>query len=211
MYKSGITLLFSHSVVSNSETSRTAAHQAYLSFTVSWNLLKFMPIASVMPSNHLILCCPLLFLPSIFPSIRVFSTEPALCIRWPKYWSFSVSPFNEYQGWFPLGFTGLISLLSKRLFKSLLWHHSMKEQNTLKSSAGPIGCCCVPAQSCPLFVTPWTVARQAPLSMEFSRQECWAELLFPSPGGQTHLLRFLHCQVLSLSLAQPGKGNWLIT
>ena len=77
-------------------------------------------------------CFPLLSLPSIFPSIRVFSNEPALCIRWPKYWSFSVSPFNEYQGWFPLGFTGLISLLSKGLFKSLLWHHIMKKQNIKK-------------------------------------------------------------------------------
>ena len=144
-------------------TSWTAAHQAYLSFTVSWSLLKFMPIVSMMPSNHLIFCFPLLSLPSIFPSIRVFSNEPALCIRWPKYWSFSVSPFNEYQGWFPLGFTGLISLLSKGLFKSLLWHHIMKKQNILKNtqknSARVIGCCCVRAQSCLLFVTPWTVAR----------------------------------------------------
>jgi len=67
------------------------------SITNSWSLLKLMSIESVMPSNHLILCCPLLLLPSIFPSIRVFSSESALCIRWPKCWSFSISPSNEYS------------------------------------------------------------------------------------------------------------------
>ena len=76
----------------------TAAHQVSLSITSSWNLLKLKPIESVMPSNHLILCCPLLFLPSIFPSIRVLSSESVLHIRWPKYWSFSLSPYNEYSG-----------------------------------------------------------------------------------------------------------------
>ena len=70
--------------------------QTSLSFTISWSLFKLMSIESVMPLNHLILCCPLLLLPSIFPSIRVFSNEPVLHIRWPKYWSFSISPFNEY-------------------------------------------------------------------------------------------------------------------
>ena len=80
-------------------TSWTAAHQASLSITNSWSLLKLMPIVSVIPSNHLILCHPLLP-PSIFPSIRVFSNESVLCIRWPKYWSFSfsISPSNEYSG-----------------------------------------------------------------------------------------------------------------
>ena len=98
-------------------TPRTAARQASLSITNFWSLPKLMPIELVMPSNHLILCCPLLLLPSIFPSIRVFSNESALCIRWPKYWSFSfnISPYNEYQDWFPLGWTGLISLQSKGL------------------------------------------------------------------------------------------------
>ena len=78
-------------------TPWTAAHQASLSFTISWSWLKLMSIESVMPSNHLILCHPLLLLPSIFPSIRVFSNELALCIRWPKYWSFtfSLSPSND--------------------------------------------------------------------------------------------------------------------
>ena len=82
-------------------TPWTAARQAYLSFTISWSLLKLMSIESVMPSNHLILCCPLLFMPSIFISIRVFSNESVLRIRCPKFWSFSfsVSPPNEYSGW----------------------------------------------------------------------------------------------------------------
>ena len=81
-------------------TPWTAAHQASLSITNSWSLLKLMSIESVMPSNHLILCCPLLLLPSIFPSIRVFSKDSVLHIRWPKYWSFSfnISPSNEYSG-----------------------------------------------------------------------------------------------------------------
>ena len=104
-------------------TPWTAACQASLSFTVSWSLLKLMSIESMMPSNHLILYHPLLLLPSIFPSIRVFSNESALCIRWPKYCSFSINPSNEF--WFPLGLTGLISLQSKGL-SSLLQHHSWK-------------------------------------------------------------------------------------
>ena len=81
-------------------TPWTAAHQDPLSFTISQSLLKLLSIKSVMPSNYLILCHPLLFLPSIFLSIQVFSSELALCIRWPKYWSFhfSISPSNEYSG-----------------------------------------------------------------------------------------------------------------
>ena len=103
----------------------TAACQASLSITNSQSLFKFMSIESVMPSNHLILCQLLLLLPSIFPSIRVFSNESALCIRWPNMGaSASVLPKNS-QDWFPLGLTGLISLQSKR-FKSLLQHHSSK-------------------------------------------------------------------------------------
>ena len=89
-------VVFSRSVM----TRRTAAWQANLSFTISPSLLKFTSIESVMPSNHLILCHPLLLLPLIFPGIGVFSNESVLCIRWPKYWSFSfsVSPSNEYSG-----------------------------------------------------------------------------------------------------------------
>ena len=96
---------------------QTAAHQAPLSSTISWSLLKFVSIELVMPSNRLILCRPLIFLPSIFPSIRIFPNESALCIRWPKYWSFSynIRPSDEFQGWFPLELAGLISLLSKGL------------------------------------------------------------------------------------------------
>ena len=99
-------------------TPWTAARQASLSITNFRSLLKLMSIESVMPSNHLVLCHPLLLLPSIFPSIRVFSNGSVLCIRWPKYWSFSfsVSPSNEYSGLiFPLGLTGWISLQSKGL------------------------------------------------------------------------------------------------
>ena len=80
-----------------SATLWTAAHQASLSFIISWSLLKLMFIESVMPCNHLILCHPILLLPSIFISYRVFSNESALCIRWPNYWSFSISPFSEYS------------------------------------------------------------------------------------------------------------------
>ena len=89
-------------------TPWSAAHQASLSITNSWSLLKIMSIASMMPSNHLILCLPPFLLPSIFPSIRVFSNKSVLCIRWPKYWSFnsaSVLPMN-IQGGFPLGLPG---------------------------------------------------------------------------------------------------------
>ena len=84
-------------------TPETATHQASLSFTISQNLLKLMSIESVMPANHLILCHPLLLLPSIFPSNRGFSSELTLCIRWPKYWSFSISPFNEFPGLISFG------------------------------------------------------------------------------------------------------------
>ena len=98
-------------------TPWTAAHQASLSINNLRSLLRLMSIELMMPSNHLILCCPLLLLPSIFPSIRVFSSELALNIMWPKYWSFSfnISPSNEYSGLILVGFTCLISLQSKGL------------------------------------------------------------------------------------------------
>ena len=113
----GGSVQFSRSVMSDSATPWTAARQASLSLTISRSLLKLISIESLMPSNHLILCHPLLLLPSIFPCIKVFSKESVLCIRWPKYWSFSfnISPTNEYQDGLLLGWTGLISLLSKRL------------------------------------------------------------------------------------------------
>ena len=99
------------------ETPWTTACKSSLSITNSRNLLKLISIELVMPSNHLIPCRPLLLLPSIFPSIRVFSNKSALCIRWPKYWSFSfnISPSNEHPGQIPLGWTGWISLQSKGL------------------------------------------------------------------------------------------------
>ena len=119
---------FSRSVVFNSATPWTAAHQASLSITTSWSLPKLMSIESVMPPNHLILCHPLLLLPSIFPSIRVFSNEPVLCIRWPKYWSFSfsISPSNEHSGLISFRMDWLDLLAVQGTFKSLLQHHSSK-------------------------------------------------------------------------------------
>ena len=102
----------------------TAAHQASLSFTNSQSLLKLMAIVLVMPSNHLILCRPLLLLPSIFPNIRVFSNESVLHMRWPKYWSFSfsISPSNEYSGLI----SWLDHLAVQGTLKSLHQHHSSK-------------------------------------------------------------------------------------
>ena len=91
-------LLFSHSGMSNSLQSHGLQCQGFLSFTISHSLLKLTSIESVMPSNHLILCHPLLFLPSVFRSIRVFPSESAFHIRWTRYWSFGISPNNEYSG-----------------------------------------------------------------------------------------------------------------
>ena len=106
----------------------TAAHQASLSITNSQSLLKLMSIESVMPSNHLILCHPLLLLPPIPPSNRVFSSESALHIRWPKYWSFSfsISPSNEYSGLISFRMDWLDLLAVQGTLKSLLQHHSSK-------------------------------------------------------------------------------------
>ena len=109
-------------------TPWTAALQASLSITISWSLLKFMPIESAMPSNHLVLCCPLRLLSSIFPSIRVFSNESVLCIRWPKYWnfSFSISPSNEYSGLISFRIDWFDLLAVQGTLKNLLQHHSSK-------------------------------------------------------------------------------------
>ena len=109
-------------------TSWTAAHQAALSITNSWSLLRLMSIESVITSNHPILCCPLLLLPSIFPSIRVFSNELALRIRWPKYWSFSfsISPSNEYSGLSSFSSDWFDFLAVQRTLKNLLQHHGLK-------------------------------------------------------------------------------------
>ena len=109
-------------------TQWTAARQASLSNTKPRTLLKLMSIESVMPSNHLILCRPLLLPPSIFPSIKVFSNESVLHIRWPKYWrfSFSISPSNEYLGLISFRMDWLDLLAVQGTFKSLLQHHSSK-------------------------------------------------------------------------------------
>ena len=98
----------------------------FLSFTISWGLLTLMSIELVMPSNHLILCCPLLLPPSIFHSIRVFSNESALHIRWPKYWSFSISPSNEYSGLISFRIDWFDRLIVQGTLKSLLQYHSSK-------------------------------------------------------------------------------------
>ena len=148
-------------------TPWTATRQASLSFSISQSLLRLMSIESVMPSNHLMLCCPLL-LPSIFPRINVFSSESALCIRWPKYWSFSFSILSmNIQDWLPLGLSGLISLQSKGLSRVFSNTHCT--------------CMHICFSRVQLCATPWTAAHQAPLSTGFSRQEYWSGLPFPSP------------------------------
>ena len=121
---------FSHSVVSYSldPMDCSVPVMASPSITNSWSLLKLMSIESVMPSNHLILCHPLLLLPSIFPSIRVFSNQSVLCIRQPKYWSFnfSISPSSEYSGLISCRMDWLDILVVQGILKSLLQHHSSK-------------------------------------------------------------------------------------
>ena len=119
---------FSRSVVSDSATPWTAACQASLFITNSRSLLRLIPIELVMPSSHLILCHPLLLLPSIIPSIRVFSNESVLHIRWPKYWSFSfsISPSNEYSRLISFRMDWLDLLAVQGTLKSLLQHHSSK-------------------------------------------------------------------------------------
>ena len=123
-----ISVQFSHWVVSDFVTLWTAAHQASLSITNSQSLHKLMSIESVMPSSHLILCRPLLLPPSIFPSIRVFSNESVLHIRWPKYWSFSLSirPSDGYSGQISFRMDWLDLLTVQGALKSLLQHHSSK-------------------------------------------------------------------------------------
>ena len=121
---------FSHSLshVRLFVTRWTAVRQASLFITNSWSLPKLTSIESVMPSSHLILCCPLLLLPSVFPRIRVFSNKSALCIRWPKYWSFSfsISPSNEHPGLISFKMDWLDLLAVQGILKSLLQHHSSK-------------------------------------------------------------------------------------
>ena len=122
-------MFFSTSVVSDSLQPHGLQHrQASLSFTISQNLLKLTSIESRMPSNHLVLCCPLLFLPSIFPRIRVFSNESALHISWPKYWSlsFSICPSNEYSEFIFFRIDQFDLLAVQWTLNSLLQHHNLK-------------------------------------------------------------------------------------
>ena len=122
--------------MSNSVTPWTTAHQASLSITNSQSLLKLTSIKSVIPSNHLVLCRPLLLPPSIFPSIRVFSSESLFHVRWPKYWSFSfsISPSNEYSGlvFFKIDWLDLLAV--QGTLESLLQHHSSKASVLLWSA-----------------------------------------------------------------------------
>ena len=131
-----------------------------------------MSIESVIPSNHLILYHPLLLPPSIFPSIRVFSSESVLCIRWPKYWRFSfrISPSNEYSGVISSSYLTLWNTKNEWFL-----HIYSLYLNYLLGGLVTKSCCLV-------FATPWTVVHQAPLSIGFFRQECWSGLPFLSPG-----------------------------
>ena len=138
--------------MSNSATPWTSAPQASLFITNSQSLLKFMSIESMMPSNHLILCRPLLLLPSIFPSVRVFSSKSVLHINWSKYWSFtfSISPSNEYLGVISFRMDWLDLLAVQGTLKSLLQHHSSKTSIIRRSAAAAAKS----LQSCPTPIDP---------------------------------------------------------
>ena len=135
-------------------TPWTAARQASLSIANSQSSCKLMSIESVMPSNHLILCHPLLLLPSIFPSIRVFSNESDLCISWPKFWSFSfnISPSNEHSGLISFRMDWLDLFAVQGTLKSLLQHHSSKAQFCPEVQKGGL-------KTGPLFMRRWTSAQ----------------------------------------------------
>ena len=135
-------------------TPWTAAHQPFLSFTNSQCLFKLMSIESVMPSNHLILCHPLLLPPPIFPSNRLSSNESVLCIRWPKYWSlsFSISPSNEYSRLISFRIDWLYLPAVQGTFKSLLQHHSSKASVLRHSAFFTV------QLSCPYMTTGKTIA-----------------------------------------------------
>ena len=156
--------------------------QAYLSITNSCSLLKLISIESVMPSNHLILCHPLPILSSIVPSIRIFSNESVLPIRWPKYWSFSFSHSNEFSGLISFRIDWIDLLAVQGTLKSLLQHYSSKSLMLFFFFFLECWCACVSFVGCVwLSATPRTAAHQAPLSEEFYRQEYWnwGAILFP--------------------------------
>ena len=149
---------FSRSVVSKSLWPHGLQHTRLLSITNSQSLLKLMSIELVMPSNHLVLCHPLLLLLSVFPSIRVFSNESALCIGWPKYWSFifSVSPSNEYSGLISFRINWLDLLAVQDTLKRLLQHHSSKA-SILQRSAFSAQCSVIVQLSHPYMTTGKTI------------------------------------------------------
>ena len=190
-----------------------------------------MSIALVIPSNHFIFCCPLLLLPSVFPSIRVFSNESVLHIRWPWYWSFSfsMSPSNEYSGLISFWMDWLDLLAVQGTLKSLLQHHSSKAL-TLRCSAffltqpahpymttgrhsQLIMCMCMLSsfRHVQLLATPFTVACQDPLSIGFSTQEYWSGLpcpiqgIFPAQGSNLHLLTSPALTGKFFTISTPGK------
>ena len=172
-------------------TPWTAARQASLSITNSWRLLKLMSIKSRMPSNHLILCCPLFLLPSIFPRIRVFSNESVLHIRWPMYWnfSFSISPSNEYSGLISFRMDWLDLLAVQGTLKSLLQHHSSKASLLWCSAFFMV------QLSHPYMTTRKTIAltRQTFVGKVMSHYICFdfLETLVPWSSWFTFLLLFL--------------------
>ena len=172
--------------------------------TIYQSLLKLMFIELKMPSNHLILFCPHFLLPSIFPSIRVFSNESVLLIRWPKYWGFSISPTNEYSGLISFRIDGLDLLAVQGTLKSILQHRSSKasilrcsaffivqlshpNMTTRKTISSVQFSHSVMSDS----VTPWTVTCQALLSLGFLRQEYWS--IYFSRGSSLLGLNWVSC------------------
>ena len=178
----------------------TAALQASLSITNPQSLLKLISIESVMPSNHLMLCCPLLLLPSIFPSIRVFSSEPVLRVRWPKYWnlSFSINPSNEYSELISFRIEWLDVLAVQGTLKSLLQHHSSKASILWCSAFFIVQLSSVHVQfSCSVVsdsAIPWNAACQASLSITNS----WSSLRLTSIESVMPSSRLILCCPLLL-------------
>ena len=158
----------------------TAARQASLCITNSWSLLKLMSIESLMPSNHLILCHPLLLLPSIFPSIRVFPKESALRIRWPKYWSFSISSFNEYSVLISFSMDCLDLFGVQEILKNLLQHHSSKAS----------------ILQCSAFFIVFTASN----TYIYSNKEPTQEALYTNTYKHTHIYIYQFSSVAQLSL-----------
>ena len=184
-------------------TPWTAAHQVSLSITNPWKLLKLMSIESVMPSNHLILCCPLLLLPSIFPSSRVFSNESVFRIRWPKYWSFSISPSIEYSGLISFSIDWLDLLAVQGTLKGLLQCHRSKA-SILRHSAFFII-----QLSNPYMTTGKTIAltRQTFVGKAMSLlSNMLSRLVIAFPTGSKHLLiSWLHSPSIVILEHPPNR------